>query len=60
MTAGEGVKKGAEGTKNVTDRVVDSVEKKINDVTNSVSHALGAAADGVHHAAGDSGSSKEK
>jgi len=51
MTAGEGIKKGAEGTKNVTDRVVDSVEKKINDVTSSVNHGLGAAADAVHHAA---------
>ncbi len=33
MTAGEGIKKGAEGTKPVTDRVVNAVEGKINDVT---------------------------
>ncbi|NNC14072.1 hypothetical protein HII28_19615 [Planctomonas sp. JC2975] len=51
MTAGEGIKKGAEGTKKVTDRVVDSVEKKINDVTDTVSHAMGSATDGIHHAA---------
>jgi hypothetical protein len=46
MTAGEGIKKGAEGTKNVTDKVVDSVEKKINDVTDAV-------AKGIHRSASE-------
>ncbi|MHA7984892.1 hypothetical protein ACX9R5_03720 [Rathayibacter sp. CAU 1779] len=59
MTAGESLKKSAEGTKNVTDRVVDSVEKKINDVTDTVSHAMGSAADGIHHAASQDQSPKK-
>ncbi len=53
MTAGEGIKKGAEGTKNVTDKVVDAVEGKINDVTDTVEHALKAAGGKVHEAAGE-------
>lgn len=51
MTAGEGIKKGAEGTKNVTDHVVDSVEGTINSVTDSVEKALKTAGEKIHEAA---------
>ncbi len=52
VTAGEGIKKGAEGTKNVTDKSVDAVEAKINKVTDTVEGALRKAADAVHSQAG--------
>ncbi|NNC12111.1 hypothetical protein HII28_09500 [Planctomonas sp. JC2975] len=53
MTAGDGIKKGAEGTKNVTDKVVDSVEKKINDVTDAVAR-------GIHRGASQSDMPEKK
>ena len=51
MTAGEGIKRGAEGTKNVTDKTVDAVENKVNDVTSAVGHAMESAVNSVHRAA---------
>ncbi|CAN5322990.1 hypothetical protein BH09ACT6_BH09ACT6_03330 [soil metagenome] len=51
MTAGESIKKGAEGTKNLTDKIVDAVEGKINDITDSVEKGLQAAGDKIHEAA---------
>jgi hypothetical protein len=52
MTAGDSIKHAAEGTKKVTDRVVDAVETKVNEVTDTVQEALKGAGDKVHHAAG--------
>jgi hypothetical protein len=52
MTAGEGIKKGAAGAKNVTEKSVDAVEKKIDEVTDTVEHALRTAADKIHEQAG--------
>lgn len=52
MTAGEGIKKAAEGTKNVTGRVVDAVEDKVNEVTDTVQHALHRSGENIHEAAG--------
>ncbi|WP_298229451.1 hypothetical protein [Gryllotalpicola sp.] len=51
MTAGESIKKGAEGAKKVTDNVVDAVEGKVNEATDAVENALKTAADKIHHAA---------
>ncbi len=52
MTAGEGIKKGAAGTKHVTDKSVDAVEAKVNEVTDTVAGALNTAADKIHDQAG--------
>lgn len=52
MTAGKGIKKAAEGTKKTTEHVVDAVEGKVNDVTDTAQSALKKAADKVHGAAG--------
>ncbi len=52
MTAGEGIKKAGDGTKNVTDRVVDAVEGKVNQVTDAVEGALHHAGDKIHESAG--------
>lgn len=52
MTAGDRIKRAAEGTKNVTGRVVDAVETKINDVTDTVQDAVHDAGDRVHDVAG--------
>ncbi|HWL01572.1 MAG TPA: hypothetical protein VNQ52_04280 [Microbacteriaceae bacterium] len=43
----------------MTDRVVDSVEKKVNEVTTVVSDALGSAADAIHRAASDDSKPKK-
>ncbi|SDY52695.1 hypothetical protein [Herbiconiux ginsengi] len=51
MTAGENIKKGAENTKNVTDKVVDAVEEKVNQVTDAVEGAFHKAGDKIHAAA---------
>jgi hypothetical protein len=56
MTAGEGIKKAAAGTKNVTDKTVDAVESKVDEVTDAVEGALKKAADTVHKHAGRDGS----
>jgi len=52
MTAGEGIKKGAEGTKDVTDKSVNAVEAKIDEVTDTVENALKTAAGSIHRQAG--------
>ncbi len=52
MTAGDGIKHGAEGAKNVTDKVVDSVEQKIDEVATTVGGALGSATEAIRHAVG--------
>jgi len=52
MTAEDSVKHAAEGTKNAADRVVDTVEGKINDVTDAVEEAMRDAGDKIHRAAG--------
>ncbi len=52
MTAGEGIKTGAEATKNDTDRAVDAVEAKVNEVTDTVADALNTAGEKIHAAAG--------
>ncbi len=53
MTAGEGIKKGAEGAKNVTEKSVDAVGAKVNEITTTVSDALGTAAEKIHAQAGE-------
>ena len=58
MTAGEGVKKAAEGAKNVTDRVVDAVEAKINQATDAVEDAVHRGGAKVHEAASQSDATK--
>ncbi len=52
MNVGDSIKKAAEGTKNVTERVVDAVEGKINDVTDAVQDTFRDAGNKVHEAAG--------
>ncbi len=52
MTAGDSFKHAADGTKNVTDTVVDAVEGKINQVTDVVQDALQTAGDKIHGAVG--------
>lgn len=52
MTAGEGIKKAGKGVKNVTDRVVDAVEGKVNEVTDIVQDALHRSGENIHKAAG--------
>lgn len=52
MTAGDSIKKAGQATKNVTDRVVDAVEGKINDVTDAVQDTLREAGNKIHQAAG--------
>lgn len=52
MTAGESIKKSAEGAKDVADKSVDAVEAKINEITSTVEDALKGAADKIHHQAG--------
>ncbi len=58
MTAGEGIKKTAEGTKKVTDRVVDAVEDKVADVTDG--GAVHRGADKVRGAASHDSESEKK
>lgn len=60
MTAGDSIKKAAQGTKNVTERVVDAVEGTINDVTDSVQGAVQHAGDKIHSAAGGEASERPK
>lgn len=52
MTAGDSIKHAAEGAKNVTDRVVDAVQGKVNDATDAVQDAVREAGDKIHLAAG--------
>jgi hypothetical protein len=52
MTAGESIKKSAEGAKNVTDTSVDAVETKVNEITDTVESAVKSVADKIHHQAG--------
>jgi hypothetical protein len=52
MTTGEGIKKAGERAKDVTDRVVDAVEGKVNDLTDVVEGALDRTGTKVHEAAG--------
>ncbi len=60
MTAGEGIKKAGEATKNLTDRVVDAVEDKVNEVTDIVQDALHRSGENIHKAAGQSETSQAK
>lgn len=60
MTAGEGIKKAADETKQVADRVVDAVEDKVNDVTDAVQDALQRAGDRIHGAASRPGKADDK
>lgn len=52
MTTGEQIKKASEGAKKSTDKVVDAIEDKINEVTDAVEGALRRAGDRIHKAAG--------
>ena len=52
MTAGESIKKSAEAAKDVTDKTVDAVDDKINELTDTVAGALKDVADKIHHQAG--------
>ncbi|HEY0117206.1 MAG TPA: hypothetical protein VGC04_00325 [Cellulomonas sp.] len=52
MTAGDSIKHAAEGAKNVTDRVVEAVQDKINDATDAVEDAVRDATNKIHLAAG--------
>ena len=40
MTVGDSIKRAAQGTKNVTEKVVDAVETKVSDVTDTVQDAV--------------------
>lgn len=52
MTVGDSVKRAAEGTKNVTEKVVDAVEAKVSDVTDTVENAVHGAGEKIHGAVG--------
>lgn len=52
MTVGDSIKRAAQGTKNVTDKVVDAVESKISDVTDTIHDAAYDASDRIHKATG--------
>lgn len=52
MTVGDNIKRAAQGTKNVTEAVVDAVETKVNDVTDTVQDALHDAGEKIHGAVG--------
>jgi len=52
MTVGDSIKRAAQGTKNVTEKVVDAVETKVSDVTDTVQDALHDAGEKIHGAVG--------
>lgn len=60
MTTGQGVKKAGERAKDVTDRTVDAVEGKINDLTDAIEGALHRTGTKVHEAAGRPGPDDEE
>lgn len=52
MTVGDGIKRAAQATKNVTEKVVDVVEAKVNDVTDAVEGSIHTVGEKIHRAVG--------
>ncbi len=52
MTIGDSIKRAAQGAKNVTENVVDAVETKVSEVTDTVEDALHDAGEKIHGAVG--------
>ncbi len=52
MTVGDSIKRAAQGTKNVTEKVVDAVETTVSDVTDTAQDALHNAGEKIQGAVG--------
>jgi len=60
MSVGDHIKSASEGASHLTQRVVDAIEKKVNDITEAVEDAAATTAKKVRDIAGDNDAEREQ